>query len=63
VNPTAELAKMPPGEPIAPDLMADFARARDNAFTTLEGRLAPAPATATPALPVSTTTPAKQPGS
>lgn len=57
VNPTAELAKMPPGEPIAAALMADFTRLRDAVFSELESRLAPvpAPAAAAPVSPASTT--------
>jgi murein DD-endopeptidase MepM/ murein hydrolase activator NlpD len=40
VNPTVELARMPPGKPIDHDLMAAFAAQRDAVFTELADRLA-----------------------
>jgi murein DD-endopeptidase MepM/ murein hydrolase activator NlpD len=39
VNPTAELAKMPPGEPIAADQLEDFQRRRDEALLELRTHL------------------------
>jgi murein DD-endopeptidase MepM/ murein hydrolase activator NlpD len=49
VNPTAELAKMPPGEPIASDRLAMFVHDRDDLLGELRSRLAtltPAPSPA-----------------
>jgi murein DD-endopeptidase MepM/ murein hydrolase activator NlpD len=39
VNPTAELAKMPPGDPIAVDRLEDFQRRRDEVLRELTVRL------------------------
>jgi murein DD-endopeptidase MepM/ murein hydrolase activator NlpD len=39
VNPTAELAKMPPGDPIEASRLPDFERRRDEALAELRARL------------------------
>jgi murein DD-endopeptidase MepM/ murein hydrolase activator NlpD len=44
VNPVAEHAKMPPGEPIAPDRLEAFQAVRDRALDELAARLTPASA-------------------
>jgi murein DD-endopeptidase MepM/ murein hydrolase activator NlpD len=44
VNPLAEMAKMPKGDPIAPGAREAFGQARDAALTDLRERLAQAPA-------------------
>jgi murein DD-endopeptidase MepM/ murein hydrolase activator NlpD len=41
VNPVAEHAKMPPGEPIAPERLAEFVAVRDRALAELARRLDP----------------------
>jgi murein DD-endopeptidase MepM/ murein hydrolase activator NlpD len=40
VNPIAEMAKMPPGEPIAPDRLEAFRLQRDQTLSELASRLA-----------------------
>ena len=51
VNPVAELARMPKGEPIAASQMPAFQSARDRALQELSTRIAQHPAAAAPAAP------------
>ena len=38
VNPLSELSKMPPGEPIAPAVLSDFQRERDDVLKRIDGQ-------------------------
>ena len=51
VNPVAELARMPKGEPIAPSQKAEFTAARDRVLRELSTRVAEHPAAGVPPTP------------